>query len=205
MAELQNLLHQDSASRPSDRDLEYACKIANKIQELLHYVSYVHCPSAHSRRVKWAPTTWPKINDKPRIVQIVLWYLNSSYSKHMTRRLDQLINFVSKFMRTVRFGNDHFVDIMGYGDLQIGNVYISRVYYVKGLGHNLLSVGQFFDTDLEVAFCKNTCLVLTCSSCMFMHFDTNTCCSLLIISRSKSMLRVSERVAAERVEGTRSL
>ncbi|GKA46319.1 hypothetical protein Tco_0739202, partial [Tanacetum coccineum] len=83
------------------------------------------------------------------IVQIVFWYLNSRYSKHMTRRLDQLINFVSKFTGTVRFMNDHFVAIMGYGDLQIGNVYISRVYYLKGLGHNLFSVGQFFDTDLE--------------------------------------------------------
>nr|GEX36469.1 Gag-Pol polyprotein [Tanacetum cinerariifolium] len=45
---------------------------------------------------------------------------------------------------------------MGYGDYQLGNVTISRVYYVKGLGHNLFSVGQFCDTDLEVAFQKNT-------------------------------------------------
>nr|GFA58658.1 retrovirus-related Pol polyprotein from transposon TNT 1-94 [Tanacetum cinerariifolium] len=32
---------------------------------------------------------------------------------------------------------------MGYGDYQIGNVTISRVYYMEGLGYNLLSVGQF--------------------------------------------------------------
>nr|GEV13473.1 hypothetical protein [Tanacetum cinerariifolium] len=31
--------------------------------------------------------------------------------------------------------------IMGYGDYQIGNVTISRVYYVEGLGHNLFFVG----------------------------------------------------------------
>ncbi|GJU49712.1 hypothetical protein Tco_1219267 [Tanacetum coccineum] len=37
----------------------------------------------------------------------------------------------------------------------IGNVTISRVYYVKGLGHNLFSVGQFYDSDLEVAFHKH--------------------------------------------------
>ncbi|GJW12633.1 integrase, catalytic region, zinc finger, CCHC-type containing protein [Tanacetum coccineum] len=49
--------------------------------------------------------------------------------------------------------------IMGYGDLQIGNILISRVYYVKGLGHNLFSVGQFCDSDLEVAFKKHTCFV----------------------------------------------
>nr|GEX82422.1 integrase, catalytic region, zinc finger, CCHC-type, peptidase aspartic, catalytic [Tanacetum cinerariifolium] len=42
--------------------------------------------------------------------------------------------------------------IMGYGDYQIGNVTIFRVYYVEGLGRNLFSVGQFCDSDLEVAF-----------------------------------------------------
>nr|GFB47209.1 integrase, catalytic region, zinc finger, CCHC-type, peptidase aspartic, catalytic [Tanacetum cinerariifolium] len=48
---------------------------------------------------------------------------------------------------------------MGYGDYQIGNVTISRVYYVEGLGHNLLSVGQFCDSDLEVAFRQHTCFI----------------------------------------------
>ncbi|GJV29903.1 integrase, catalytic region, zinc finger, CCHC-type containing protein [Tanacetum coccineum] len=60
---------------------------------------------------------------------------------------------------TVRFRNDHIARIMGYGDYQLGNVTISRVYYVEGLGHNLFSVGQFCDTDLEVAFRKNTCFI----------------------------------------------
>nr|GEX54259.1 integrase, catalytic region, zinc finger, CCHC-type, peptidase aspartic, catalytic [Tanacetum cinerariifolium] len=33
------------------------------------------------------------------------------------------------------------------------------VYYVEGLNHNLFSVGQFCDADLEVAFQKSTCFV----------------------------------------------
>ncbi|GJV73890.1 retrovirus-related pol polyprotein from transposon TNT 1-94 [Tanacetum coccineum] len=33
------------------------------------------------------------------------------------------------------------------------------VYYVEGLRHNLFSVGQFCDADLEVAFRKNTCFI----------------------------------------------
>nr|GFB47475.1 retrovirus-related Pol polyprotein from transposon TNT 1-94 [Tanacetum cinerariifolium] len=49
--------------------------------------------------------------------------------------------------------------IMGYGDYQIGNVTISRVYYMEGLGHNLFSVGQFCDSDLEVAFRQHTCFI----------------------------------------------
>ncbi|GJY32481.1 retrovirus-related pol polyprotein from transposon TNT 1-94 [Tanacetum coccineum] len=44
-------------------------------------------------------------------------------------------------------------------DLQIGNILISRVYYVEGLGHNLFSVGQFCDSDLKVSFRKHTCFV----------------------------------------------
>ncbi|GJU14460.1 retrovirus-related pol polyprotein from transposon TNT 1-94 [Tanacetum coccineum] len=62
-------------------------------------------------------------------------------------------------IRTVRFGNDHFGAIMGYGDYVIGESVISRVYYVEGLGHNLFSVGQFCDSDLEVAFRKHSCYV----------------------------------------------
>ncbi|GJW86092.1 retrovirus-related pol polyprotein from transposon TNT 1-94 [Tanacetum coccineum] len=39
------------------------------------------------------------------------------------------------------------------------NITIKRVYYVEGLNHNLFSVGQFCDADLEVAFRKSTCFV----------------------------------------------
>ncbi|GJY37111.1 retrovirus-related pol polyprotein from transposon TNT 1-94 [Tanacetum coccineum] len=67
--------------------------------------------------------------------------------------------FVEKFLGTVHFGNDQFAPILGYGDLIQGNVTIKRVYYVEGLNHNLFSVGQFCDADLEVAFRKSTCFV----------------------------------------------
>ncbi|GJS51790.1 putative ribonuclease H-like domain-containing protein [Tanacetum coccineum] len=80
-------------------------------------------------------------------------------SKHMTGNRSKLMNFVEKFIGTVRFGNDHLGAIMGYGDYVIGDSVISRVYYVEGLGHNLFSVGQFCDSDLEVAFRKHTCFV----------------------------------------------
>nr|GFB42660.1 retrovirus-related Pol polyprotein from transposon TNT 1-94 [Tanacetum cinerariifolium] len=62
-------------------------------------------------------------------------------------------------MGTVRFGNDHVAAIMDFGDLQWGNILITRVYFVKGLGYNLFSIGQFCDSDLEVAFRRNACFV----------------------------------------------
>ncbi|GJU27567.1 retrovirus-related pol polyprotein from transposon TNT 1-94, partial [Tanacetum coccineum] len=73
-----------------------------------------------------------KANDK--VVQIVLWIVDSGCSKHMTA-------------------------ITGYGDYIQGNITIFHVYYVEGLGHNLFSVGQFCDGDLEVAFRSKTCYV----------------------------------------------
>ncbi|GKD20175.1 hypothetical protein Tco_1221878 [Tanacetum coccineum] len=79
------------------------------------------------------------------IVEIVLWYLDYGCSKDMTEHYDNVINFVSKFIGMVRFSNNHFAAIMGNKDLQIGNIKISRVYYIEGIGHNLFSIGQFCD------------------------------------------------------------
>nr|GEY22211.1 integrase, catalytic region, zinc finger, CCHC-type, peptidase aspartic, catalytic [Tanacetum cinerariifolium] len=77
---------------------------------------------------------------KRTVVRIILWYLDSGCSKHMTGDRSRLMIFVKKFIGTVRFGNDHFGAIMGYGDYVIGDSVISRVYYVEGLGHNLFVI-----------------------------------------------------------------
>nr|GEZ49725.1 retrovirus-related Pol polyprotein from transposon TNT 1-94 [Tanacetum cinerariifolium] len=72
--------------------------------------------------------------NKTSLVEIVLFIVDSGCSKHMTGNLKLLINFVEKFLGT-------------------------RVHYVEGLNHNLFSVGQFCDADLEVAFRKSTCFI----------------------------------------------
>nr|GEU77504.1 hypothetical protein [Tanacetum cinerariifolium] len=107
-------------------------------------------------KMQWVPKAK---NDQvhKKIVQLILFIVDSGCTKYMTGNLKLLCNFVKKFLRTVRFGNDQFVPIIGYGDLVQGNVTINRVYYVEGLNHNLFSVGQFCDADLEVAFRKSTC------------------------------------------------
>ncbi|GKA74329.1 integrase, catalytic region, zinc finger, CCHC-type containing protein [Tanacetum coccineum] len=68
-----------------------------------------------------------------------------------THKLVEIILFI--------FGNDQIAPILGYGDLVQGAITIKRVYYVEGLNHNLFSVGQFCDADLEVAFRKSTCYI----------------------------------------------
>nr|GEV16115.1 integrase, catalytic region, zinc finger, CCHC-type, peptidase aspartic, catalytic [Tanacetum cinerariifolium] len=64
---------------------------------------------------------------KKKIVQLILFIIDSGYTKHMKGNLKLLCNFVEKFLGTVRFGNDQFAPILGYGDLVQGNVMINRV------------------------------------------------------------------------------
>nr|GEV81431.1 hypothetical protein [Tanacetum cinerariifolium] len=82
---------------------------------------------------------------------------NACYSKHMTENLKLLINFIWKFLGTVHFGNDHVAAILGFGDLQWGNILIPSVYFIEGLGHNLFSIGQFCDLDLEAKAIATAC------------------------------------------------
>nr|GFC62487.1 integrase, catalytic region, zinc finger, CCHC-type, peptidase aspartic, catalytic [Tanacetum cinerariifolium] len=77
-------------------------------------------------------------------------------------------------MGTVRFGNDHVAAILGFGDLQWGNILITRVYFVEGLGHNLFSVGQFYDSDLEVAFRRDACFVKNLEGVDLLKGDRST-------------------------------
>ncbi|GJX18540.1 retrovirus-related pol polyprotein from transposon TNT 1-94, partial [Tanacetum coccineum] len=115
----------------------------------------------YSRKPRKSKTNVPvsKSTVLKSVIQVILWYLDSGCSKHMTVDRSQLTNFVNKFLGTVKFRNDHVAKILGYGDYQIGNVTISRVYYVEGLGHNLFFVGQFCDSNLEVAFHQHTCFI----------------------------------------------
>ncbi|GJX31269.1 hypothetical protein Tco_0241124 [Tanacetum coccineum] len=112
-------------------------------------------------------------NEKPsvvrsrnhEVVQIFMWIVDSGCSKHMTGDLSLLKNFVETFIGTIRFRNDHFAAITGYGDYVHSNITICHVYHVEGLGHNLFSVGQFYDGDLEVAFRSKTCYVQNQEGC----------------------------------------
>ncbi|GJW37275.1 hypothetical protein Tco_0060195 [Tanacetum coccineum] len=129
-----------------DNALESACFYTKRSQELLEYVIGT-CPKQFSKRDKKAATTpltrkkqvtfketckTSHKNTQAHVVQIVLWYLDSGCSKHMTGNHSRLKNFMKKFIRTITFGNDHFGAIMGYEDYVI---------------------------DLKVAFRKHSCYV----------------------------------------------
>nr|GFA01634.1 hypothetical protein [Tanacetum cinerariifolium] len=82
----------------------------------------------------------------------IKWFPNSTFSLAGNSNMFM-------FMGTVRFENDQVAAILGFGVLQWGNILITRVYFVEGLGHNLFSVGQFCDSNIEVAFKRNACFV----------------------------------------------
>ncbi|GJS55344.1 retrovirus-related pol polyprotein from transposon TNT 1-94 [Tanacetum coccineum] len=84
---------------------------------------------------------------------------NACFPNPQEPKRKQFPNSSFSLAGTVRFGNDHVATILGFGDLQWGNILITRVYFIEGLGHNLFSVGQFCDSDLEVTFRRNTCFV----------------------------------------------
>ncbi|KAJ9552638.1 hypothetical protein OSB04_016683 [Centaurea solstitialis] len=90
-----------------------------------------------------------------------VWYLDSGCSKHMTGRKEILHNFKPKFCGSVQFGNEQYAPIVGYGDVIQDKITIKKVSLVEGLGHNLFSIGQFCDKDLEVGFKKRRCVVKT--------------------------------------------
>nr|GEY95205.1 integrase, catalytic region, zinc finger, CCHC-type, peptidase aspartic, catalytic [Tanacetum cinerariifolium] len=80
-----------------------------------------------SRNVlKWLPKLQPLAEPVAKLIPRVILC-----SKHMTGNRILLTNFVEKLLGTVRFGNNDFAVIAGYGDVIIGSMMIKKVYYVE--------------------------------------------------------------------------
>nr|GEY05797.1 hypothetical protein [Tanacetum cinerariifolium] len=148
-----SVVRQPNAQRiPKPSILGKPAPFLNSI-ERMYYPKTKSVPKANVLKGLSKPVTAQTLPQtaKKAIVQLILFIVDSGCTKHMTGNLKLLCNFVEKFLGSVRFGNDQFAPILGYGDLVQGNVMNNRVYYVEGLNHNLFSVGQFCDADLEIA------------------------------------------------------
>ncbi|GKE14908.1 retrovirus-related pol polyprotein from transposon TNT 1-94, partial [Tanacetum coccineum] len=93
------------------------------------------------------------------VIQICLWYVDSGCSKHMTGNLKHLINFIWKFLGTIRFGNDHVAAIL---DLEVA--FRRNTCFVRNLeGVDLLKVNRtinLYTNNLhEMAFASLICLM----------------------------------------------
>ncbi|GJU72222.1 retrovirus-related pol polyprotein from transposon TNT 1-94 [Tanacetum coccineum] len=159
---LREIVEESKVEKPLDRSHVSACLYTKHSQELLEYAIGT-CPKDFNQKDKkhaYTPLNKKKqvtFKDQCRTGHPLIFGLRlfKTYDGGSLTALE----FLEKFIETVRFRNDHFGAIMGYGDYVIGDSVISRVYYVEGLRHNLFSVGQFCYSDLEVAFRKHSCYV----------------------------------------------
>ncbi|GJW23030.1 integrase, catalytic region, zinc finger, CCHC-type containing protein [Tanacetum coccineum] len=116
---------------------------------------------------KMQPLAEPVAKWIPKIVQICLWIIDSGCSKHMMGNRALLTKCMEKFLGTVRFGNNDFAVIGGYGDVVIGSITIKKVYYVED-GVDLLTgdrSSNFYTIALnEIASNSSACLLAKASS-----------------------------------------
>ncbi|GKA91270.1 retrovirus-related pol polyprotein from transposon TNT 1-94 [Tanacetum coccineum] len=94
----------DTDDEPEDQELEGHYLYMAKIQE-------VTSNDADNSR--------PIFDTEPlqKLVEIILFIVDSGCSKHMMGNLKLLSNFVEQFLGKVKFGNDQIAPILGYGDL----------------------------------------------------------------------------------------
>ncbi|GKC14502.1 retrovirus-related pol polyprotein from transposon TNT 1-94 [Tanacetum coccineum] len=97
------------------------------------------CPSGY----KWVPNTKMKWVPKVR---------NQNVQKRVSFAIDNASR-ITNIVQLIQFIVDSRCTKHMMGNLKL------LVYYIEGLNHNLFSVGQFCDADLEVAFWKSTCFV----------------------------------------------
>ena len=89
-----------------------------------------------------------------------LWYLDSGFSRHMTRDKTKFAKLELKEEGFVTYGDNNKGKIFGNG--VIGNessFNIKNVLLVEGLKHNLISISQLCDKGFKVMFEPNSCLI----------------------------------------------
>ena len=84
-------------------------------------------------------------------------FRSSGCSNHMTGKRSIFCNMDESLKLQVRLGNDKCVQIEGKGTIAIKSKsgserIINDVYYIPGLAHNLLSVGQLIQRGYSVIF-----------------------------------------------------
>nr|GFA91215.1 retrovirus-related Pol polyprotein from transposon TNT 1-94 [Tanacetum cinerariifolium] len=96
-------------------------KLYKRLKKIYKWSYIKFTPSGYM----WKPKS-PTGNVNPNLVEIILFIVDSGCSKHMTGNLKLLINFVEKFLGTIKFRNDQIAPILGYGDLVQGAITIKR-------------------------------------------------------------------------------
>jgi len=87
-----------------------------------------------------------------------LWYLDSGYSKHMTRDASKFVSVTLIQEGHVTYGDNNKGNILGKGTIGNENSFlIHDVLHVEGLKHNVLNISQLCDRGYQVTFRTSTC------------------------------------------------
>nr|GFA02493.1 integrase, catalytic region, zinc finger, CCHC-type, peptidase aspartic, catalytic [Tanacetum cinerariifolium] len=158
--QLSELKKQFTSTKPSDRQDSNKNKhvVSQKIQK-------TNVPVPDSTGVKRCPKaggSQPKSNHKTNRISLAkgtkklcIEDLPRTNKSHL--RTTNRVDSNSRLKRTL-------INLNSDSICQTCNKFLpsfdhDMVYYVEGLGHNLFSVRQFCDSDLEVAFRKHSCYV----------------------------------------------
>nr|GFA07843.1 hypothetical protein [Tanacetum cinerariifolium] len=104
------------ASESNKKPINFTRKLYECVSKTCSWWYPKFTPSGY----KWKPKSG-KANVNSNLVEIVLFIVDSGCSKHMTGNLKLLINFVEKFLGTIKFWNDQIAPILGYEDLVQGS------------------------------------------------------------------------------------
>nr|GEV40050.1 integrase, catalytic region, zinc finger, CCHC-type, peptidase aspartic, catalytic [Tanacetum cinerariifolium] len=152
VATLREIVEETMVEKPLDCSIASACLYTKHSQELLEYVIGTCLKDFNSRDRKIASTL---LTRKNRVT-----FMETCCSKHMTRDRSRLRNFVKKFIETVRFRNDHFGAIMGYGDYVIGDSVISWVKFLRSKDDTLEFIIKFLK-QIQVSLNKTVRYIRT--------------------------------------------
>nr|GEY86042.1 copia protein [Tanacetum cinerariifolium] len=141
---LREVVEQGKSQNPLNNSLDHACRTFTMVGNVCPLTRIITTAEVFLRK----PTSLESDSPKP---EVTLLY---SRKPKKSKSIDPLAN-----LRFCQIRKNHVAKIIGYDDYQIGNVTISRVYCVEGLGHKLFSVRQFCDLNLEVAFHQHTCYI----------------------------------------------
>nr|GEV37084.1 retrovirus-related Pol polyprotein from transposon TNT 1-94 [Tanacetum cinerariifolium] len=172
---IREIVEEAKVVRPLDSLIVFACRYTKHSQELLEYVigRVNRCTDASGSQRR-SNTKKNRISPAKGVYKMNVDAQPKTNKSHL-----RTTNSVDSSSRSkIRFGNDHFGAIMGYEDYMIGDSVISSVYYVEGLGHNLFAVGQFYESDLEVAFRKHSYYIR----------DTNAAIATAYYTQNRSLI-----------------
>ncbi|GKD13855.1 hypothetical protein Tco_1198262 [Tanacetum coccineum] len=127
--------------------LKSSPKKAPMIQKPFKECKYCEFNDHHSDHCEF----YPRCED---YLKRSIWYLDSGCSRHMIGIKEYLHRYSKESCPKVVFGDNSSGDIEWYGLVTCNGITFTRVAYINGLKHNLISISQLCDANYKVLFTK---------------------------------------------------